>query len=118
QGVTLQKTVFVHVDDTQATFETHTMNEEGIALAPPATAVSSWEEFRTHASFPSELTKIDEREIDTPLGQYRSMVYHVSSDDSPDTRFYFVKELAGPPLRVSLVVDEQETVIMEMIARE
>jgi hypothetical protein len=57
----------------------------------------SWVDLQRHASFPADVTTIDEERITTPLGSLDCLRYQVTADDEVST-FWFAKSLPGMPV--------------------
>lgn len=70
---------------------------DGTAVGPPEKSVAEWTALRDHAAFPEERTTITEVELDHPFGKVPCWLYVVRGEGE-EWRFYFGKELPGPPI--------------------
>jgi hypothetical protein len=92
---------FVAVDADGADIETTEKDASGKPIGQPEKSHATWEELRKHAEFPADATKIADETITVPAGKFDCRVYTVTRGTGADTtvtKFYFAKELPGPPV--------------------
>ena len=80
----------------------------GDPIGSPDRERSTWAELQAHASFPDEMTTIEDDVIDLPVGQLDRRRYTVV-DGATVTRFWFARARPGMPVRV--VAEEMGTVV-------
>ena len=89
---------FTRIEAARVEVTTSTKTEAGEAIGAPEPRWATWEELRTHAEFPRDrVTTVDE-EITVPAGRFLCTVYTVQKDGGETARFYFAKEMPGPPV--------------------
>jgi hypothetical protein len=96
---------FVAVDADGAEVETTEKDASGKPIGQPEKSHATWEELRKHAEFPADATKIADESITIPAGKFDCRVYTVtrgSGADTTVTKFYFAKELPGPPVLLQM----------------
>ena len=98
QPAITRTTRFLDGNEQGADFESSAVDEQGRTVEPLHKGKATWEEFRSHARFPSDRTQLTDATIDTPAGTFDSMLYTVRGDRGDVTKFYFARKLAGPPV--------------------
>jgi len=113
---------------TAATPKTCTMtvkvfNEDGSQLIDDKGSVTNtWNELRDNAKFPEDQTVRSEGIITVPVGEHETWLYVVTSktDDGKEMQSYytFAKDLPGPPVQMSVLVDGKIVSKMTMVGRK
>lgn len=109
---------FVADDGVNATVESW-MEQGGQPLGPPSTEVSSWVELRDHARFPEGTTR-ERATITVKGGTFDGWAYTSEITDPRGTgvrTMWFADRMPGPPVLMTEVIDGEEVLRMEMIAR-
>lgn len=84
-------------------------NEVGALLESNGTTHRvTWKDLQSHASFPADVTSIDEEVVEIPLGRMECLRYRVAGDDTVST-FWFAKDRPGMP--VLFVTEQTGTII-------
>jgi hypothetical protein len=82
----------------------------------------SWNELRDQAAFPVDRTVRSEGSIEVPVGSFDTWLYVVTEQDDqgrPEVTYYhFAKELPGPPVVMSVVIDGKTTLNRTMVGRK
>lgn len=86
------------VTDEAVDVETRSATAVGRPLGPPHLKHSRWDESTERGVFPRDATSIEMAKVTTPAGTYDSLVYTVRRQEGLVERFYFAKDLPGPPL--------------------
>jgi pimeloyl-ACP methyl ester carboxylesterase len=73
------------------------LDEKGSPIAEPRSSKPSWKELQSHASFPAENTSISSARLKTFKGDLDCWLYEVKEGETA-TRYWFAKELPGPPV--------------------
>lgn len=94
---TYQITEFINISETGSYFNTITTDKNGKVLRRRRKNYAEWTDLQEHASFPEENTKITTEDIKLGPGEFECLVYTVKTGDSLE-KFYFAKELPGPPV--------------------
>jgi hypothetical protein len=118
----LDEWTFTRSDEVGATVRSRNLEIDGRAPLTDWTEERlSWTELRDHASYEQRKTTVEEGRLETPMGAFDTVIYIVqgkSPDGEPTvSSFEFGKDLAGPPLRVLIVVSGKQVLSMEMIER-
>lgn len=109
---------FMVVDDERATIVTELLDQNGKTIGTPENASSTWEELRTHASYPLEATTIEEATAETPAGSFpawRYIVVEKTDEGTKRTVAYFAKKLPGPPVDLTVEMNGQLLMTMTLI---
>jgi hypothetical protein len=91
---------FTRVDDQGCDTHAEGLDESGKAIAPPKDGHATWEELRAHALFPKKSVVLSDETITIPAGTFVCTLYTVTEGDEV-SRFWFAKELPGPPVQFS-----------------
>lgn len=91
---------FLEVDADGALLEVAVSSGDGKALGKPKSARSTWRQLQSYASFPATATRIENGKVETPAGTFDCMIYIVKGKNN-ESRFYFAKYLAGPPVKLT-----------------
>jgi hypothetical protein len=95
---------FTAVDDTSATIHAVTRDEAGAVIADQ-TGTSTWLELHKHGEFPAAATTIEDNvSITVPAGTFTTRLYIVKRDGAV-WRFWFAKDLPGPPVQFTTEKD-------------
>jgi hypothetical protein len=89
---------FVSCDESGAVLERSRQSLEGVVLDPPEAGLVTWRELQAHASFPVEVTTIEEETISTAIGDLECLRYAVR-DGGTEEVFWFAKSLPGMPIQ-------------------
>ena len=114
-------TAWLDGDEAVARFRTSDLSAAGVLLGPPTEGEAAWEELQAHASFPAAATTVEEASVEVPAGRYACWLYTVTSggDEAKTvTRFWFARDLPGPPVRLERRVGETVVMTMVLAARE
>lgn len=113
---------FTAVDAEGATYRHAMLTASGEELSPPEESRAAWTELRDHAKFPLESTRVEEVSVTTALGTFDAWLYTVQADEEgfgPTTqRYWFAKEMPGPPVLLTVEAGGAEVQRMEMIERK
>lgn len=101
-------------------------NGLGERIGEPQTAEATWTELQAHAAFPESMTRIGEDQVSTPAGDYDCWLYTLTRNlptDTEDglrattsiTRFWFAKELPGPPVMLEQEVNGETILLMTLL---
>lgn len=114
-------TEFIAADAVNTTFRQTMRSEDGEVVGEPTESSAAWTELRDHAAFPLDSAKIEPVRVTTALGEFEALLYTVQADEEPlgpqVQRYWFAKDLAGPPLLLTVEVEGHEVERMEMISR-
>jgi hypothetical protein len=120
QPVQIATMDFPAVTDTGCTMRQGVTDEKGVEVEPAQSREATWDELARHASFPKANTTVREVEVTVPAGTFACTLYEVTLDGGYVSRFYFAKELPGPPVKIEMVsrqapgdVVEQSMVLIE-----
>jgi hypothetical protein len=91
---------FTRVDDQGCDTRAEGLDDSGKPLAPAKDAHATWEELRAHALFPKKSVVLSDETITIPAGTFVCTLYTVTEGDEI-SRFWFAKELPGPPVQFS-----------------
>lgn len=94
---TYQITEFINISKTGSYFNTTTTDKNGKVLSRRRKNYAKWTDLQAHASFPEENTTITTDKIKLDPGEFECLVYTVETGDRLE-KFYFAKELPGPPV--------------------
>lgn len=114
-------TTFVKGDGESVQFSTRQEDEDGAVLGKPSSSRARWEDLQAHASFPSEQTEISQDRCQVPAGAYDCWVYRVRRREKGrlrETRFWFAKQLAGPPVLLEDETDGRRVFTMTLIRHD
>jgi hypothetical protein len=94
----LREMRFTRVDADRAEVATTIKDEAGkvIEAKPPRSA--AWAELRSHQEFPADRVTTAEEEVKVPAASWKATVYTVRGEGGAIDRFYFARDLAGPPV--------------------
>lgn len=101
---------------TNAMIETSIKDDNGVVIGKPETSGSSWKELQSHASFPETSARIKCGRIRTFKGDLDCWLYEVREGGTV-TRYWFAKELAGPPVLLEEIRDGKLVRRMTMTGR-
>lgn len=96
------------------------LGEDGSIVAPEQSETSRWDELVEHASFPADLTVRSEGSVEVPAGTFDSIDYVVTETKDGSTTvstFKFARQLAGPPVLLSVDKDGTNVRRMTLIER-
>lgn len=117
----ISTTEFIAADAVNTTYRQTMRSEDGAVVAGPTQSSAAWTELRDHAAFLLDKTQIEQLSVTTELGTFEAWLYTVHVDEEllgPKVqRYWFAKDLAGPPVLLTVEVDGQEVERMEMISR-
>ena len=115
QPPVVQRTTFESVTDDGCTYRTATLADDGTVVREDGPATATWRELSDHARFPSSRTARSESRVNTPAGEFDVWLYEVDSEQegAPVQRFFFAKNLPGPP--VLLEVEHNGQVVTRMV---
>lgn len=105
--------------DQDATIAFTTLAQDGATVVEPrAERTSSWDSLRDHASFPEASASRSEGVLVHPLGTLDIWLYTVRGPE-PELvqRYWFAKDLPGPPVRFTIHAGAEEVFKMEQITR-
>jgi hypothetical protein len=91
-------TRFVGGDAQGADQESWTETPQGVRLADPKRARSTWLELQEHASMPAATTQITEEVVDLPAGTFDCLLY-TRLDGDTVSAFWFARSAPGMPLK-------------------
>jgi hypothetical protein len=105
--------------DQEATIGFTTLAEDGeTVLEPTEERTTPWAELRDHASFPAATATRSQGVLIHPLGTLDIWLYSVSGPDEGMTqRYWFAKDLPGPPIRFTITAGGEEVFRMEQVVR-
>jgi polyisoprenoid-binding protein YceI len=98
-----------------------TQTADGETQGEPRTNTMTWKQLQGHASYPAANTTITTETIETPVGKLECWRYEVSIGQGEKTnvqRYWFAKDRAGPPVKVTHEVDGTSTFTMVMLSDE
>ena len=113
----LQVMRFSGCDAEGADVTTTMRSEEGEPKGAFPKRRSKWRDLQAHASFPAAQARIVETRIRVPPGTFEVWVYTIEQGDDV-TRFFFAKDLPGPPIQMIRMQDGAEVMRMTLMARE
>ncbi|WP_324725979.1 hypothetical protein [Actomonas aquatica] len=125
QPTTVTVNTFVAAEDGEAVaaFRYYNTNEAGDMLGEAKTGEATWRELQAHASFPAELTTVEEVEVTVPMGTFTCWLYTVTRNIPSDvgektavSRFWFAQDLPGPPVKMVQAVDGDEKMSMVLLS--
>ncbi len=87
----------------------------GQRMGEPDAVPVSWLDLQRHASFPAEMTTIEEVALDGPLG-VRSCLRYTVRDGRDEDVFWFATDLPGMPIRTESRVDGALIVWTEVVS--
>ena len=108
---------FLDGDEHGGSQEFLNIDADGASLGPASTARSTWLEFQSHASFPSDRTAVTREQLETPIGSLMCLRYTVANNDAVDT-FWFAEQLPGMPVAFTKRVDGELVSRVTMISNE
>lgn len=119
--VTLDEFVVVETDREYCTMEHRVTTEDGKLIEELGETEFAWNELRDHAAFPAEITVRSEGHLDVPVGSHDTWLYVVTDQNDEGlpqvTYYHFAKELPGPPILMTVVVDGKLALTRTMVAR-
>ncbi len=77
---------------------------DGETVAGPGRTEMEWRDLQKHASYPGDVTTIEETTVEVGAGEFAVWLYTVRRDDLVE-RVWFAKDLPGPPV---LKIDERD----------
>jgi hypothetical protein len=90
---------FLAVDEDGADCVAERQATDGTRLGEIEPYRATWLQFQSHASFPEEVTQIEDESITVGIGAVDCWRYTVTGDDDV-TEFWFAKQLPGMPVKV------------------
>jgi pimeloyl-ACP methyl ester carboxylesterase len=81
----------------EAALVVDTLDEKGNPIAEPRSSKPLWKELQSHASFPAETATIISAPLKTFKGDLDCWLYEVREGEAI-TKYWFAKELPGPPV--------------------
>jgi hypothetical protein len=91
---------FTVTGEVGGTLVTTTLQPDGATpLGPPEESEFTWTELESHARFPGGRTRVDEETVETRAGRFEALRYTVEGEGGV-TRYWFAKDLPGPPVRM------------------
>lgn len=115
QDPRIQVTLFVDASADQVGFEVTVTDPDGNSLGNPLRASAKWADLQAHASFPTAVTTIADEPCQTGAGAFDCWKYTVTQDDGTEQRFWFAKQLPGPPVLFETYKAGERIYRMEMI---
>jgi hypothetical protein len=118
----LERMTFVESGPDGAVVESVAVDENGTPTEAPTRSPATWEELRSHASFPASRTTIRDASVTVPAGTFACRLYEVQEPDDgagPRTsRYWFATDvsLAGPPIRMEVVSGDEIMMGMVLVA--
>ncbi|HQO19764.1 MAG TPA: alpha/beta hydrolase [Acidobacteriota bacterium] len=100
-----------------ARLETTITDVKGDTLGPPDKSAPSWRELQSHASYPENSTRIEQGKIRTFRGDLDCWLYEVR-EGGKVTRYWFAKELPGPPVLLEEIMNGKLERRLRMVGRE
>jgi hypothetical protein len=100
-----QVTRFTRGDVDGTDYEIGTIGADG-AVGAPRVSHATWRKLQEHASYPAAATKITEETIIVPAGEFACWLYTVTTDNAV-RKFWFAKDLPGPPVKVVATAGER-----------
>lgn len=94
--------------------ETVNLSERRTPLAPPKVTRVSWRELQAHASYDENATTIEEATVEVPFGKFDCLLYTLKGARAVQ-KFYFAKELPGPPVRMVVEANGEVRQTMELL---
>jgi len=94
--------------------ETLQLDADKQPLAKPSSVNARWRDLQAHASFDKSSVKIGEESVEVPFGKFACLLYTVTGPKGVQ-RFYFAKELPGPPVKMEVEVGGQVLQTMELL---
>lgn len=102
------KTRFVSSDETGPEVVNQQVEADGTPIGSETKMRVTWDELQAHASFPKEVTTIEETTTRTPLGEVECLLYTVS-DGVEEKKLWFARTLPGMPVRTQHLTQNIET---------
>ncbi len=118
QTVMFQSVIFLTVEQKEVVFEAVTTGSDGKQIGSRKMTTGLWTDLQSHASFPESQTEIRTETITTPAGTFDCWLYEVSDKKSGKTgvmRYWFAKNLPGPPVLYEEVADQKVIYKMSML---
>ena len=96
----LQRIEFADVDAAGCAIVVRPMTADREPIDPPIRRRATWDELKSHASYPAARTKVTETQVVVPAGTFDAWLYTVTEDNGRSvTRAYFAKKLPGAPVK-------------------
>lgn len=115
-----QLTVFIAANDQDASLTVQEIDDGGRLVGEKMTARVSWKTLQGHASFAEEACRIESTLLKSPLGNLPCWLYTVRGRENGRERvdrYWFAREMPGPPVRFSRSLDGQTLFVQEIVAR-
>jgi hypothetical protein len=93
---------FLGADARGAKIQSFLTRADGVQSGSGEDMSGTWEEFQSHASYPAEQTVITSDRVNVPAGEFDCWLYRVREEPDTVLRFWFAKDLPGPPVRVEI----------------
>lgn len=81
----------------------------------------SWSELVQHARFPEKDTTITDTSLEVPIGRFDCWLYTLNIRDDQgrplERRFFFAKELPGPPIHAETLAEGRKILRTTLIER-
>ena len=87
-------------------------------MAEPKKARSLWGALQKHASFPAAETRISGADVVTPAGRFDCVLYTVTKPTGTVERYYFARNLPGPPVRMVREAEGKRILTMTLTKQE
>jgi hypothetical protein len=121
EPVVVRTICFTGGDGNGAEFVVARSNADGEPIGEPQEATSGWRDFQGHASFPEAATAITTERIEIPAGAFDCWLYTVADEThgAPALlRFWFARDLPGPPVRMTHEIDGKLALTSTLIEYE
>lgn len=93
---------FTRGDADGTDYEISKLGPDAKPMGTPSVKHATWKELQRHASYPAAATKVTEETVEVPGGKFACWLYTVTSDNAV-RKFWFAKDLPGPPVKVVAV---------------
>jgi hypothetical protein len=106
---------FVEVSERGCTMRRTVADAQGRSQGEPIESHATWLELEGHAHYPAADTTVEEAELEVPAGVFSCLLYVVEETQGgieSESRYYFARDLPGPPVKV--VVSSADEVVFTM----
>ncbi|MCP4213978.1 MAG: hypothetical protein GY765_04935 [bacterium] len=114
KALMFQSIEFLTCQESKVVFELVTKGVDGKQMGSRKMTTGTWQDLQSHASYPKTNTIITSESYTTPAGTFDCLLYTVTGE-SATKRFWFAKEMPGPPLAFEEISNDKVTMKMVML---
>jgi hypothetical protein len=108
-------TRYVKANEAEVHIESQRLSASGAPRGNQVKAHSTWKAMSERGWYPDEWTVITDERVETPAGAFDCRVYEVTSHGETVDRYYFARDLPGPPVLHTRHVDGALQLTMTLV---